>query len=83
MQWLLDCCRESFRSARRYANEYLQLVSSPPPNEWHTRTDKVPDKVQSVDINLEQKLVKVATNLPKEEIMEALKKTGKEVKSIE
>ncbi len=47
----------------------------------HTSTDKVPDKVQSVDINHDQKLVKVATNLPKEKIMEALKKTGKEVKS--
>lgn len=41
------------------------------------------DKVQTVDINLDEKLVKVSSSLSKEEIFEALKKTGKEVKEVQ
>lgn len=36
-----------------------------------------PDKVTNLDINVPEQIVKVTTTLPKEEILENIKKTGK------
>lgn len=41
--------------------------------------NKILDKVEKVEISLEKQLVNVETVLSQEEILEALKKTGKEV----
>jgi copper chaperone CopZ len=41
------------------------------------------DKIHNVEIKLDEKLVTVDTDLGKEEVLEALRKTGKEVKSVE
>ncbi|KAB7507255.1 Copper transport protein ATOX1 [Armadillidium nasatum] len=44
--------------------------------------DKLGDQVTDVDINLNEKSVHVTSSLSSDEILEKLKKTGKEVKYI-
>lgn len=41
------------------------------------------DKVKIDDINVDTKLITVTSDLPAEEIMEALKKTGKTIKQVQ
>jgi len=44
---------------------------------------KLGDKVHNVEIKLDEKLVTVDTDMEKEEVLEVLRKTGKEVKFVE
>jgi len=41
------------------------------------------DKIHNIEIKLDEKLVSVDTDMGKEEVLEALRKTGKEVKCVE
>ncbi|CAI5445405.1 unnamed protein product [Caenorhabditis angaria] len=41
------------------------------------------DKVKIDDINVETKKITVTTDLPADDILEALKKTGKEIKRLQ
>lgn len=41
------------------------------------------DQLKIDDINVETKLITVTTDLPAEEVIEQLKKTGKEIKQVQ
>jgi len=44
---------------------------------------KFGDKIHNVEIKLDEKLVTVDTDMDREEVIEVLRKTGKEVKFVE
>ncbi|CAI4230796.1 unnamed protein product [Auanema sp. JU1783] len=44
---------------------------------------KLGEKVVIDDIDVDTKTIKVTTDLPADEILEALKKTGKEIKQLQ